>query len=80
MLDEALTLNPSFARGWFVSGHVRVMAVHCDLAIPHIENSLRLSPRARVGGQWGVIGQAHCLARRFEEAVQLAEQERSCIP
>src|SRR5215472_17161009 len=69
VLDEALTLNPSFARGWFVSGHVRVMAGHCDLAIRHIENSLRLSPRARVGGQWGVIGQAHCLACRFEDAV-----------
>jgi adenylate cyclase len=56
VLDEALILNPSFARGWFVSGHVRVMAGLCDLAIRHIETSLRLSPRARVGGQWGVIG------------------------
>ena len=69
VLDEALILNPSFARGWFVSGHVRVMAGLCDLAIQHVENSLRLSPRARVGGQWGVIGQALCLAGRFEDAV-----------
>jgi adenylate cyclase len=69
VLDEALALNPSFARGWFVSGHVRVMAGHCELAIRHVENSMRLSPRARVGGQWAAIGQAHCLAGRFEDAV-----------
>jgi len=69
ILDEALALNPSFARGWFVSGHVRVMAGHCELAIRHVQNAMRLSPRARVGGQWAVIGQAHCLAGRFEDAV-----------
>jgi adenylate cyclase len=69
VLDEALSLNPSFARGWFVSGHLRIMAGDCDLAIRHAENSLRLSPRARVGGQFAVIGQAHCLAGRFEQAV-----------
>jgi adenylate cyclase len=45
------------------------MAGDCDLAIKHAENSLRLSPRARVGGQFAVICQAHCLAGRFEQAV-----------
>jgi predicted TPR repeat methyltransferase len=72
VLDEALRLNPSFARGWFVSGHLRIMAGDCDLAIQHAENSLRLSPRARVGGQFAVICQAHCLAGRFEQAFKLA--------
>jgi TolB-like protein/class 3 adenylate cyclase len=69
LLDQALILNPNFARGWFVSGHVRVMAGQCGVAIKHVEHSLRLSPRARVGSQWGVIGMAHFFALRFDEAV-----------
>jgi TolB-like protein/class 3 adenylate cyclase len=68
LLDEALALHPSFARGWFVSGHVRVMAGDGDTAIKHIATSLRLSPRARVGSQWAVVGMAHFFSRRFDEA------------
>jgi len=40
-----------------------------DIAIEHVENSLRLSPRARVGPAFAIIGEAHFLARRFDEAV-----------
>ena len=45
----ALTLNPSFARGWFRSGLIRIYAGEPDLAIEHFETSLRLSPRDRIG-------------------------------
>jgi adenylate cyclase len=69
VIDRALTLNPSFARGWYLSGVVRLWAGQPDVAIEHVEVSQRLSPRARVG--WGlfVIGTAHFLSRRFGEAM-----------
>jgi pentatricopeptide repeat protein len=69
LVDRALALNPSFARGWHISGILRRWAGQPDVAIEHVETSLRLSPRARVG--WGsyVIGSAHFLSRCFDEAV-----------
>src|SRR5271169_3579588 len=49
LVDRALALNPSFARGWYISAVLRVWAGQPDIAIEHIEVSLKLSPRARVG-------------------------------
>jgi TolB-like protein/class 3 adenylate cyclase len=78
LVDRALALNPSYARGWHVSGVVRLQAGQPDIAIEHGETALRLSPRARVGSTFFLIGGAHFLARRFDEAVpklRLAVQE-----
>jgi len=71
LVDRALALNPSFARGWQVSGNLRywVDPPQLDIAIRHAETSLRLSPRAQVGSPLGVIGTAHFFGRRFDEAV-----------
>ena len=49
LVDRALALNPSYARGWNLSGLLRIFAGQHDLAIEHIETSLRLSPRERMG-------------------------------
>jgi hypothetical protein len=49
LVDRALALNPSFARGWYASGALRLWAGQHDLAIEHAETSLRLSPRERTG-------------------------------
>ena len=49
LVDRALALNPSFARGWSISGLLRLWGGQPDLAIEHIETSLRLSPRERMG-------------------------------
>ena len=68
LVDRALALNPSHARGWFVSGLLRVFAGHSDLAIEHVETSLRLSPRERAGVPLSVIGMAYFFNQRFEEA------------
>jgi TolB-like protein/class 3 adenylate cyclase/predicted ATPase len=68
LVDRALALNPNFARGWHVSGILRLDAGQLEIAIKHAENALRLSPRARVGTSLTMIGQAHFLARRFDEA------------
>jgi TolB-like protein/class 3 adenylate cyclase len=83
LVERALALNPNFARGWHVSGVLRLEAGQLDTAIKHVENSLRLSPRARVGTSLGIIGQAHFFARRFDEAVPkllLAIQQDPSFP
>jgi TolB-like protein/class 3 adenylate cyclase/predicted ATPase len=83
LVDRALALNPNFARGWHVGGVLRLFAGHPDLAIEHAETALHLSPRARVGTSLSLIGQAHFLARRFDEAVPkllLAIQDDPTFP
>src|SRR5262249_18663454 len=44
LVDRALALNPSFARGWYISGVLRLWAGQLDTAIQNIEASLRFSP------------------------------------
>jgi TolB-like protein/class 3 adenylate cyclase len=69
LVDHALALNPSYARGWHVSGVLRLWAGQPDIAIEHIETALRFSPRARIGTSFLLIGRAHFFSRRFDEAV-----------
>jgi TolB-like protein len=68
LVERALALNPSFARGWYASGAIRAWAGQPDLAIQHLETSLRLSPRERVGVPLGVMGTAYFFKRQFDEA------------
>jgi len=69
LVDRALALNPSFARGWHISGFLRLWAGQTDLAIKHGEMALRLSPRASGRGSAYLIGAALFLDRHFAEAV-----------
>ena len=69
LVDRALALNPNYARGWNISGNLRLWAGQPDIAIEHIETSQRLSPRARTGASTFVIGAAHFYSRRFDQAV-----------
>jgi tetratricopeptide (TPR) repeat protein len=83
LVDRALALNLSFARGWHISGQLRMWAGQPDIAIEHVETSLRLSPRARVGTSLAVIGYADLFSRRFDEAIPkllLAIQEDPSHP
>jgi tetratricopeptide (TPR) repeat protein len=68
LVDRALALKPSFARGWYVSGLLKVFAGEHDLAIEHLETSLRLSPRERMGQPLTHIGRAYFFKHRFDEA------------
>jgi TolB-like protein len=69
LVDRALALNPSFARGWHISGMLRLHAGQPDIAIERFDAALRLSPRARIGTSLTQIGLAHFLSRRFDQAV-----------
>jgi adenylate cyclase len=62
LVDRALAFNPSYARGWHISGFLRLWAGQTDLA-------LRLSPRAQARLTSLLIGYALFFSRRFEEAV-----------
>ena len=83
LVDRALVLNPNFARGWHISGGLRMWAGEPDVAIEHVEIALRLSPRARVGTSLAFMGRAYFLNRRFDDAVPkllLAIQEDPSSP
>jgi TolB-like protein/class 3 adenylate cyclase len=68
LVDRALVLNPSFALGWYVSGVLRLFAGQPDLAIEHLETSLRLSPRERMGQALSLMGMAYFFKGQFDEA------------
>jgi adenylate cyclase len=68
LVERAVALNPSYALGWYFSGLLRVFAGQPELAIEHIETSLRLSPRETIGTPLSAIGTAYFLKRRFDEA------------
>jgi len=83
LVDRALALNPSYARGWLMSGTVRWMAGDLDVALEHAETALRLSPCGGVGLMYTLIGAALFHGRRFDEAVpklRLAIQEEPNFP
>jgi TolB-like protein len=71
LVDRALVLNPSFARGWVVSSWLRLWAGQPELAISHAEIAVRLSPRAGVAAAFMAIGVAHFFTRRLEDATTM---------
>ncbi|HEU0217253.1 MAG TPA: tetratricopeptide repeat protein [Stellaceae bacterium] len=83
LVDRALAFNPSYARGWQISGFLRLWAGQTDLAIEHAGRALRLSPRALAGVTSWLIGAALFFSRRFEEAVsrlRVAMEEMPVFP
>ena len=49
LVDRALALNPSYARGWYIGAILKLFAGQFDRAIEYAEASLRFSPRGRFG-------------------------------
>jgi adenylate cyclase len=83
LVDRALTLTPSFSRGWFLSGVLRLWAGQHNLAVEHAETALRLSPRERTGTPLSLIGEAHFFKHEFDEAASkllLSVQENPGYP
>jgi TolB-like protein/class 3 adenylate cyclase len=68
LMERCLTLNPSFARGWYWSGVLRLFAGQPDLAVEHFKASQRLNPRDRVAGYLTGIGSAEFFNHQFDDA------------
>lgn len=66
MMERALALNPSHARGWYWNGWMRLFLGQPDLAIEHFRIAVRLNPlhHPHLTG----IGVAHFFCRRYREA------------
>lgn len=69
IIDCALGQNPKLARAWFSKCAVHVFAGQTDLALEHASTTRQLMPGLRLVPLNGLVGMAHFLARRFEEAV-----------
>ncbi len=69
LVDRALALNPSYARGWFLSCMLRNWSGQPDLAMEHLVTSLRLSPRERSVTPMLAMGSIYFFKRQFDEAV-----------
>jgi tetratricopeptide (TPR) repeat protein len=74
-VDRALTLNPNSAHAWMVRGYVSLKFDQTGPAIEALDRAMRLSPldslrRAFTNG----IASAHRRERRFEQALDWAEQ------
>jgi DNA-binding winged helix-turn-helix (wHTH) protein/tetratricopeptide (TPR) repeat protein len=72
LLDDALRLNPNFAKGWYMSGMTRLYAGQPEQAIDCFQTSIQLNPRDRIGRRnVAGIGFAYLFIGRFDEAVPL---------
>jgi adenylate cyclase len=69
LVDRALSLNPSFAYGWFISGQLRRWAGELEIAIENGETALRLNPRSQTHWALYLVGAALVSSQRFEEAI-----------
>jgi len=69
LVDRALALNPSYARGWFLSCMLRTWAGQPDLAMEHLATSLRLSPLERTVTPMLAMGSVYFFKRHFDDAV-----------
>jgi TolB-like protein/Flp pilus assembly protein TadD len=68
LVERAVALHPSYARGWYWNGWIRLYAGDPELAIAHFRTSLRLNPRPTTQAFMTSIGVAHFFCGRYREA------------
>ncbi len=72
LIDRSLALNPGSSLAWMMSGWLRAAAGDGDVAVAHIETSMRLNPSSSDRGhQLSGIALARFGQRRFDDAVRL---------
>jgi TolB-like protein len=69
LVDHALALNPSYARGWYINGILNMWLGDQEVAIERGKTALRLSPRGGIGTVHSLFGHALFLCGHFDEAV-----------
>ena len=69
LVDRALDLNPSSSHAWAVSAWLRMWAGQPEIAVEHLKNSIRLSPRHENPTNPVLFGLAHFFDQRFDDAI-----------
>ena len=77
----AIALDPNYARAYTQLGATLLTLGRSEEAIPLAERAIRLSPRdPNIGECFFLIGRAHLLAERLDEAIRWLEKGRSSSP
>jgi tetratricopeptide (TPR) repeat protein len=71
VVDRSVALSPSRAHSWLVSGWIRLWAGEPEVAIEHLNTSLRLNPRGLRSMHTLGVGAAYFLSRRFGDALPM---------
>jgi adenylate cyclase len=71
LIDRALEINPSFYRGWGISGWLRLWAGQLEVAVEQLQTAIRLSPLDPNATQIYGIGVARFFEGRFDEAIAM---------
>jgi TolB-like protein len=80
-MDQALAINPNYARAWNLSAWLRVWRGEPDLALEHVGRAMRLSPlHPSFFSMQAGTAYAHFLAGRYELASSLAEKSMLANP
>jgi tetratricopeptide (TPR) repeat protein len=80
MIERSLTLSPSRAHSWLISGWIRLWAGQPESAIEHLNASLRLNPRGVRAMHTLGVGIAHFLNRRFADALPMLHASNQELP
>ena len=79
--DAVLTLNRNFVPAYANIAYAKLTAGSTEDTIPLVEQAIRASPRDPTVGNWyDLIGEAHLLQSRTDEAIIWLERARSAIP
>jgi len=81
LIDRSLALNPGSAKGWAISGWIRVTAGDTDRAIQDFAKAERLDPRSPTHPfNLTGVGIAHFLAHRLDEAASMLLASMQLLP
>jgi TolB-like protein len=80
-LETAIALVPNYAPAFWQLGMTLICLGQPDAAIPEIEKGIRLGPYdAASPGAYGMLGLAHILLGRVEQAIELSRTARARNP
>ena len=71
LIDRALGVNPSFYRGWGISGWLRLWAGQLEVAVAQLQTAIRLSPLDPNATEIYGIGVARFFEGRLDEAISM---------
>ena len=74
LFERAVALNPASSYAWFLSGLHQAQCGNPDIAVTHLETSLRLDPLAHRLNSVGGLALARFRQGRLDEAVALARE------